>query len=141
MTYAIGIDVGGSADVVSGSYEHTINMQSRMQHFRAFVLSGADTYVTMGGLTRVALVDGSLMLEGRLTRTLSFAGAGVVGQSTQVFSEESLEVGEPDAHRHGSTRPGFRPQPGRNPVRKMTQRGSEDSLFRRLLAKCRLSPG
>src|SRR5271170_3058189 len=32
--------VGGSADVVSGAYEHTINMQSRGQHFQAFVLMG-----------------------------------------------------------------------------------------------------
>src|ERR1700733_12900746 len=32
--------VGGSADVVSGSYEHTINMQARGQHFQAFVLQG-----------------------------------------------------------------------------------------------------
>src|SRR5258708_24710860 len=32
--------VGGSADVVSGSYEQTINMQSRKQHFQAFGLSG-----------------------------------------------------------------------------------------------------
>ena len=30
---------------------------------RPFVLSGSDTYVTMGGLTRVALVDGSLVVN------------------------------------------------------------------------------
>src|ERR1700740_1819658 len=33
--------VGGSADVVAGAYEHTINMQSRKQRFAAFVLTGA----------------------------------------------------------------------------------------------------
>jgi len=33
--------VGGSADVVSGAYEHTINMQARKQNFQAFVLAGA----------------------------------------------------------------------------------------------------
>src|SRR4051812_1577481 len=33
--------VGGSADVVAGAYEHTINMQSRKQNFQAFVLMGA----------------------------------------------------------------------------------------------------
>src|SRR3989440_8485999 len=33
--------VGGSADVVAGAYEHTINMQARKQHFQAFLLSGA----------------------------------------------------------------------------------------------------
>jgi NitT/TauT family transport system substrate-binding protein len=40
--------VGGSADVVSGSYEHTINMQSRKQHFKAFVLSGAAPQISVG---------------------------------------------------------------------------------------------
>jgi len=30
---------------------------------RPFVLSGRDTYVTTGGLTRVALVDGSLVVN------------------------------------------------------------------------------
>ena len=32
--------VGGSADVVSGAYEHTINLQSKKQYFQAFVLQG-----------------------------------------------------------------------------------------------------
>ncbi len=40
--------VGGSADVVSGAYEHTINMQSNGQHFTAFVLSGAAPQITVG---------------------------------------------------------------------------------------------
>src|SRR5258708_40373997 len=40
--------VGGSADVVSGSYEHTINMQSKKQHFQAFVLSGAAPQISVG---------------------------------------------------------------------------------------------
>jgi hypothetical protein len=34
-----GASVGGSADVVAGAYEHTINMQSRKQNFQAFVLA------------------------------------------------------------------------------------------------------
>jgi len=33
--------VGGSADVVSGAYEHTINLQNKGQMFQAFVLQGA----------------------------------------------------------------------------------------------------
>ena len=37
--------VGGSADVVSGAYEHTINMQANKQFFRAFVLQGQDRCV------------------------------------------------------------------------------------------------
>jgi hypothetical protein len=32
--------VGGSADVVSGAYEHTINMQAKNQPIVAFVLQG-----------------------------------------------------------------------------------------------------
>src|ERR1017187_8932585 len=32
--------VGGSADVVSGAYEHTISLQGKKQFFQAFVLQG-----------------------------------------------------------------------------------------------------
>jgi len=39
--------VGGSADVVSGAYEHTINMQSRKIPFQAFVLSGASPQISV----------------------------------------------------------------------------------------------
>ncbi len=40
--------VGGSADVVAGAYEHTINMQARMQTFQAFVLAGAAPQISVG---------------------------------------------------------------------------------------------
>ncbi len=40
--------VGGSADVVSGAFEHTINMQLKGQHMRAFVLQGAAPQVVLG---------------------------------------------------------------------------------------------
>src|SRR2546422_6919104 len=40
--------VGGSADVVSGAYEHTINMQARKQNFQAFVLAGAAPPISVG---------------------------------------------------------------------------------------------
>ncbi len=46
--------VGGSADVVSGSYEHTINMQSKKIHFQAFVLSGASPQISVGILSSKA---------------------------------------------------------------------------------------
>jgi len=46
--------VGGSADVVSGSYEHTINMQSRKQHFQAFVLAGAAPQITVAISSKLA---------------------------------------------------------------------------------------
>ena len=40
--------VGGSADVVSGAYEHTINLQSKGQMFQAFVLQGRAPAISMG---------------------------------------------------------------------------------------------
>ncbi|GAB1385120.1 ABC transporter substrate-binding protein [Melaminivora sp.] len=40
--------VGGSADVVSGAFEHTINMQLKGQPMRAFVLQGAAPQVVLG---------------------------------------------------------------------------------------------
>lgn len=46
--------VGGSADVVSGAYEHTINMQNRGQRFQAFVLSGRAPQLSMGISTALA---------------------------------------------------------------------------------------
>lgn len=40
--------VGGSADVVSGAFEHTINMQFKGQNMRAFVLQGAAPQIVLG---------------------------------------------------------------------------------------------
>lgn len=40
--------VGGSADVVSGAFEHTINMQFKGQDMRAFVLQGAAPQIVLG---------------------------------------------------------------------------------------------
>jgi NitT/TauT family transport system substrate-binding protein len=39
--------VGGSADVVSGAFEHTVNMQSKGQRMRAFVLQGRAPQVVL----------------------------------------------------------------------------------------------
>jgi NitT/TauT family transport system substrate-binding protein len=44
--------VGGSADVVSGAYEHTINMQSKNQFFQAFVLQGRAPQIALGVSTK-----------------------------------------------------------------------------------------
>jgi NitT/TauT family transport system substrate-binding protein len=46
--------VGGSADVVSGSYEHTINMQSKKINFQAFVLTGAAPQITVAISSKLA---------------------------------------------------------------------------------------
>ena len=40
--------VGGSADVVSGAFEHTLNMQSKGQALRAFVLQGRAPQIVLG---------------------------------------------------------------------------------------------
>jgi NitT/TauT family transport system substrate-binding protein len=46
--------VGGSADVVSGAYEHTIDMQSKGQHIRAFALMGRAPQIAIGVVTAKA---------------------------------------------------------------------------------------
>jgi NitT/TauT family transport system substrate-binding protein len=40
--------VGGSADVVSGAFEHTVNMQHKGQAMRAFVLQGLAPQIVLG---------------------------------------------------------------------------------------------
>ena len=44
--------VGGSADVCSGAFEHTINMQAKNQMLRAFVLQGRAPQIAFGVSTR-----------------------------------------------------------------------------------------
>ncbi|HWP13064.1 MAG TPA: ABC transporter substrate-binding protein [Ramlibacter sp.] len=44
--------IGGSADVVSGAYEHTINMQSKNQSIQAFVLQGRAPQIAVGVSTK-----------------------------------------------------------------------------------------
>lgn len=44
--------VGGSADVVSGAFEHTINLQSKGQEFTAFVLQGRAPQIVLAVSTK-----------------------------------------------------------------------------------------
>ncbi|MDT3677676.1 MAG: ABC transporter substrate-binding protein [Burkholderiaceae bacterium] len=44
--------VGGSADVVSGAYEHTISLQASNQYFKAFVLQGRAPQIAVGVSTK-----------------------------------------------------------------------------------------
>lgn len=46
--------VGGSADVVSGAYEHTISLQGKKQYFQAFVLQGRLPQIALGVATSKA---------------------------------------------------------------------------------------
>ncbi|MDB5818328.1 MAG: NMT1-like family protein [Rhizobacter sp.] len=73
--------VGGSADVVSGAFEHTINMQSKGQRLRAFVLQGRAPQIvlginpkTMGGFKTIADLKGKKI------------GVTAPGSSTQVLA-------------------------------------------------------
>jgi NitT/TauT family transport system substrate-binding protein len=58
--------VGGSADVCSGAYEHTINLQAKNQVFQAFVLQGRAPQIAVGvstknmaGYANVARISGA----------------------------------------------------------------------------------
>jgi NitT/TauT family transport system substrate-binding protein len=44
--------IGGSADVVSGAFEHTINMQAKNQMIEAFVLQGRAPQIALGVSTK-----------------------------------------------------------------------------------------
>ncbi|MES2942611.1 MAG: ABC transporter substrate-binding protein [Pseudomonadota bacterium] len=44
--------VGGSADICSGAFEHTINLQAKNQMYRAFVLQGRAPQIAFGVSTR-----------------------------------------------------------------------------------------
>ena len=57
--------VGGSADVVSGSYEHTINMQAKKIRFQAFVLAGAAPQISVAiASSKAAMYKGPKDLKG-----------------------------------------------------------------------------
>ena len=80
--------VGGSADVVSGAYEHTINMQSRGQHFVAFVLAGAAPQISVGIVTsRAAAYKSPKDLKGLKV------GVSAPGSSTNMVANYLLAKG------------------------------------------------
>ena len=47
-TQALRAVIGGSADVTSGAFEHTVNMQAKGQKLRAFVLQGRAPQIVLG---------------------------------------------------------------------------------------------
>ncbi len=72
--------VGGSADVVSGAFEHTILMQSKGQAFRAFALQGQAPQIVLGVSTRtMANYTGPADLKGKKI------GVTAPGSSTNVM--------------------------------------------------------
>lgn len=86
--------VGGSADVVSGAYEHTINLQNKGQMFQAFVLQGRAPQIALG-------VSSKTMANYRTVADLRGKKIGVTapGSSTNmmanlVLSRAGLKAGD-----------------------------------------------
>ena len=80
--------IGGSADIVSGAFEHTISMQSRGQAMRAFVLQGRAPQV-------VFAVNRKTMPDYRTLKDLKGKKIGVTapGSSSQVLANFVLAQG------------------------------------------------
>lgn len=73
--------VGGSADVVSGAFEHTINMQHKGQAMRAFALQGRAPQIVLAASTRTLANYKSLAdLKGRKI------GVTAPGSSTHIMT-------------------------------------------------------
>lgn len=77
--------VGGSADVVSGAFEHTVNMQFKGQRMRAFVLQGRAPQIVLG-------VNPKTMPNFKTVADLKGKKVGVTapGSSTNVMLNFSL---------------------------------------------------
>jgi len=86
--------VGGSADVVSGAYEHTINMQSKNQFIQSIVLMGRAPQIAMGVSTKAlpnyrALSD----LRGKKIG-VSAPGSSTNMMANLVLSRAGLKAGD-----------------------------------------------
>lgn len=80
--------VGGSADVVSGGYDHTITMQARGQKLTAFVLQGTTPAISLGVATsKAAGWKGPQSLKGMKI------GVTAPGSSTHMFVNSLLARG------------------------------------------------
>ncbi len=83
--------VGGSADVVSGAYEHTINLQSKKQIFQAFVLQGRAPQLALGIATaRAAAYKSPKDLKG-LKIGVSAPGSSTNMLVTHMLSKDKLK--------------------------------------------------
>src|SRR5437868_7918605 len=80
--------VGGSADVCSGAFEHTINLQAKNQFFQAFVLQGRAPQIAIGVSTKnMPGYTGIADLKGRKI------GVSAPGSSTNMVSNLVLSRG------------------------------------------------
>ena len=80
--------VGGSADVVSGAYEHTIKLQSKKQYFTAFVQQARAPQIVLAVSTKtMANYKGIADLKGKKI------GVTAPGSSTNMVASFVLDAG------------------------------------------------
>ncbi len=83
--------VGGSADVVSGAYEHTISLQGKKQFFQAFVQQGRLPQISMGiASTKAASYKSPKDLKG-MKVGVSAPGSSTNNLVKQMLSKEGLK--------------------------------------------------
>ncbi len=82
--------VGGSADVVSGAFEHTISMQAKKQPMTAFVLQGRAPQLAL-------VVSNKTMKDYKQLSDLKGKKVGVTapGSSSQMVANFILKKGRP----------------------------------------------
>jgi NitT/TauT family transport system substrate-binding protein len=86
--------VGGSADVVSGAYEHTISLQSKKQYFQAFVAQGRLPQIAFGvASAKAASVKSFKDLKGMKV------GVSAPGSSTHNLVKQLLTKGGLDPNK------------------------------------------
>ena len=86
--------VGGSADVVSGAYEHTISLQAKKQHFQAFVSQGRLPQIAFG----VATAKAGSVKSFRDLKGLK-VGVSAPGSSTHNLVKQLLTLGGLDPNK------------------------------------------
>jgi len=83
--------VGGSADVVSGAYEHTISLQGKKQFFQAFVLQGRLPQISLGVATaKMAGYKSAKDLKG-MKIGVSSPGSSTNNLVKQLLAKEGLK--------------------------------------------------
>jgi len=86
--------VGGSADVVSGAYEHTISLQAKKQYFQAFVAQGRLPQIAFGVATaKAGNVKSFKDLKGLKV------GVSAPGSSTHNLVKQMLTLGGLDPNK------------------------------------------
>ena len=86
--------VGGSADVVSGAYEHTISLQAKKQYFQAFVAQGRLPQIAFG----VATANAGNVKSFKDLKGLK-VGVSAPGSSTHNLVKQMLTLGGLDPNK------------------------------------------